>query len=315
MKARNIISWLTQDEASPKHVKDWKHPMTACLIHYFISSFVILKFHDRFLLRIWNTFAKEPEEIPDAPSLSLCSSSTNIKGKFTAGICLIYAIILLIVRLAYNTPGTQKKSVLYEFTWLCNAALLVGGGFGLATCRSRVATGFAVAVSVDQTLWYVDALGYTYNSLLSRNNDKMFPIGVCQYLIWPQTQWSSKITCTHHFWTIPLLLYGAGGFDWGSYIMSLVIVFVFVVLSRWLTPFGLHAKNDTATKGFEKYLNVNLSHELWQDIKIRILRRHGDNQSTGVYILRLNLWWSFFNLLCFLLLKMIERILLWNYIS
>ena len=139
----------------------------------------------------------------------------------------------------------------------------------------------------------------------------MFPIGVCKYLIWPQTQWSAKITCTHHFWTIPLLIYGAGGnLDFGSYLMNIVTVFSHVVLSRWLTPFGMKPKHDSISKNskqhYEKYLNVNLSHELWQDIKISLLRRQGDNQTTVVYIIRLNLWWQLFNFMCFLLLKLLK---------
>jgi len=358
---KNLLVWLTQDANSAKHTSGWAHPIAACLTHYVISCFSIWLFHDAFLIPL---FLKENDEIPPLGSLSLCpmeaKSSASGKSFWVACGSFIYAILLLIIRLTSNSPGIHRFAVLYELTWLCNAALLFGATFGLLTCRPRIATGFAIAVSIDQILWYVDVIGYTYNVLSKKK--KMFPVGVCQYLIWPQTQWSAKITCTHHFWTIPLLVYGAGGIDWGSYIMNIVMVLVFVVLSRWLTPFGLkpissapnrmlreiadyntpaksrgagtseapkqpapivslgclpplggsssrQTKKNAKRPRFEKYLNVNLSHELWQDIKVPILRRHGDNQTMPVYILRLNLWWSFFNLLCFLLLKGIEIII------
>ena len=53
----------------------------------------------------------------------------------------------------------------------------------------------------------------------------------------------------------------------------------------------------------EKYMNANLSHELWQDIKIGILRKQSDCQSPRVYLQRLIVWWMLFNFGCFLFLK------------
>ena len=311
--------WLTQDASSPKHTADWRHPMVAWLIHSSLSSLIIVAFHDYLLLPTihhWQNGKEDALLLPPLGTISLCPTTVT-SPKYTAAtkvaiFCLLYAVALLWIRLVSNPPGVHRYSVLYGFTWLCNAALWVGGGFGLATCRFRLATGFAIAVSIDQLLWYVDALGYfcfwAQTKLSKKPANKMFLIGVCQYLVWEETQWSAKITCTHHFWTIPILIYGANGkLDGGSYFMNIIIVSSYVLLSRWLIPFGLHpivaTKSNTKKRRFEKYMNVNLSHELWQDIKIGILRKQADCQSPRVYLQRLIVWWMLFNFGCFLFLK------------
>ncbi|CAJ1964072.1 unnamed protein product [Cylindrotheca closterium] len=291
--------------------------MIAWFVHFIISSLTIVTFHDAVILR---HNAGDERLLPPIDTLSLCHMYPHLqttKSVRVASFCFAYAIGLLVIRLASNKPGIHRYSVLYELTWLCNGALLFGGSFGLLTCRPNIATGFAVAVSIDQILWYVDVLGYAFNRLMGVKKKKMFPIGVCQYLVWKQTHWSAKITCTHHFWTIPLLIYAADGIRWQAYFMNTTTVASYVLLSRWLTPFGLnsHAKkiqddkvtsreyNMSSPLQFEKYMNVNLSHELWQDIRIGILRRQADNQTTMVYLFRLIVWWQMFNLLCFLLLR------------
>lgn len=314
----NLIEWLTQDVDSKKHSTSFSHPIVAWLLHFVISSLAIVIFHDSVILR----HLQDDEMIlPSIGTLALCRAYPHLqttKSVRVAGFCLAYSVALLVIRLASNKPGIHRYSVLYELTWLCNGALLLGGSFGLMTCRPNIATGFAVAVSVDQILWYVDVLGYAYNRLMGVQKKKIFPIGVCQYLIWKQTHWSAKITCTHHFWTIPLLIYGADGIQWEAYFMNSTTVASYVLLSRWLTPFGLnsHAKNveddkttpkedkkKSSLPKFEKYMNVNLSHELWQDIRIGILRRQADNQTTMIYLFRLVVWWQMFNLFCFLFIR------------
>ncbi|KAL7523016.1 hypothetical protein ACHAWF_000321 [Thalassiosira exigua] len=170
-------------------------------------------------------------------------------------------------------------------------------------------------------LWYVDILGYLVKRCLLRvegrkagEGERMFPIGVCGYLLWHETHPSTYFTCTHHLWTIPLLLHGIEGrLDFGGYLMNVVTVAAFSIASRLFTPFGLGpaiAGDDDKEKTkrrrdrrFEKYLNVNLSHELWQDIKIGFLRQSVDHQQMPMYLLKLNLWWQMFNFVCFWMLK------------
>lgn len=47
--------------------------------------------------------------------------------------------------------------------------------------------------------WYVDCIGLLFF--------KKLPIGVMKYLFWKETPLSNKITCTHHLWFIPLIMY------------------------------------------------------------------------------------------------------------
>lgn len=45
----------------------------------------------------------------------------------------------------------------------------------------------------------------------------------------------------------------------------------------------------------KKYLNVNLSHELWKDITFDCLQIQHDNPSAGLYLIRLLWRWQVFN--------------------
>ena len=56
-------------------------------------------------------------------------------------------------------------------------------------------------------------------------------------------------------------------------------------------------------KRFQKYLNINLSHEVWSDIKIDLWKYQTQGLSPVRYILLLNIWWQGFNFVCFVLLK------------
>mmetsp|Transcript_29203 Transcript_29203/g.45383 ORF Transcript_29203/g.45383 Transcript_29203/m.45383 type:complete len:308 (-) Transcript_29203:97-1020(-) len=295
-----LIRWLSQQPNAAKHSQGWAHPIAACFTHYLISSVIIILAHDKVLVPLLHHTIGEGEH---NQSLVACfpSSSNPHPRLYAARISMGYVIMLIVVRLTSNKPGVARTSALYETTWMCNAALIFGA-FGLFTCRPIIATAFAVAVSIDQILWYVDFFGYIMSGF------RKFPIGVCSYILWPQTPWSSRITCTHHFWTIPLLIYGARGLHWASYPFSSLLVLCHMVLSRWLTPFRIPVnvmmKKDDEPDGRMgcKYLNVNLAHELWSDIKIKILRESVDNRTAGVYILRTFLWWQLFNFLCFVCL-------------
>lgn len=71
-----------------------------------------------------------------------------------------------------------------------------------------------------------------------------------------------------------------------------------VSLSRWLTPFVLelrNASNNDDKHEIVKYLNVNLSHEVWKDITFEALQIKHDNPSVVVYLFRLFVRWQVFN--------------------
>jgi hypothetical protein len=175
-----------------------------------------------------------------------------------------------------------------------------------------VATAFCIAVSIDQLLWHIDAVGY----ILYRT----FPIGVMKYLTWKQTLSIDKFTCTHHLWTIPLFLYNSARnnddavLTWRTLVLSYYVVVVHVLLSRWLTPHHISSRHPTVQNddGGEKktnknndidnyrYLNVNLAHELWQDITIPFLQISHDNPTCWVYLFRLLWRWQLFNTIVFI---------------
>ena len=56
---------------------------------------------------------------------------------------------------------------------------------------------------------------------------------------------------------------------------------------------------DGDQKSISKYLNVNLSHELWKDIKIELLQINYDNPPVFRYLFRLLWRWQGFNTIVF----------------
>lgn len=91
---------------------------------------------------------------------------------------------------------------------------------------------------------------------------------------------------------MPLFVSAAGGVHVAAFPLGVVIVVVNVVLSRWLTPFQIPSK----------YLNVNLSHELWRDVKLDILQINYDDPPLFLYLFRLLWRWQCFNFLVFVVL-------------
>lgn len=62
-----------------------------------------------------------------------------------------------------------------------------------------------------------------------------------------------------------------------------------------------HESNDIAATQ-QKYLNVNLAHELWKDIKFEFLQISYDNPSTVRYLFRLLWRWQLFIFFVFVVL-------------
>lgn len=146
-----------------------------------------------------------------------------------------------------------------------------------------------------------------YRSLHCRGS---FPIGVTKYLFWPGTTWASRVTSTHHFWTVPLVMWASGGaLEWRALPLSFIIVAINVLLSHWMTPHSImfpkedlggngdgHDCRGGLTKKDVLYLNLNLAHELWTDLHIGFLLI---GEGKIPYLIRLLVWWSFCNSLVF----------------
>jgi hypothetical protein len=169
------------------------------------------------------------------------------------------------------------------------------GAYGLYTNRKIIVMGHVIAVSIDQVLWYVDLLGWT----LSRF--RKFPIGVAKYITWPESTWLTRITCTHHLWTIPLLIYAVRGIHPVALPFSWFIVILDVISCRLLTPFQIQGKIKSQKEEIKKYLNINLAFELWKDITFEFLQIQRDHPPTHVYLWRLLWRWQLFNSIIFAL--------------
>lgn len=130
---------------------------------------------------------------------------------------------------------------------------------------------------------------------IKTNLFRKFPIGVAKYLTWPNTNWMTRLTCTHHLWTIPFIMYMTAttttttkeGFVY-AFGLSMIIICINVILSRYWSPSLIHPT---------KYLNVNLSHSLWKDITFSWLQIETDHPTTTTYLFRLLWRWNLFNFL------------------
>ena len=128
-----------------------------------------------------------------------------------------------------------------------------------------------------------------------------FPVGVSKYLFWPGTSWASRLTSTHHLWTIPVVMWASGGhISILCLPLSSVVILVNILLSRFFTPHSIAGMEDP--RRAQHYLNLNLAHELWSDIKMPFLLVLEDQVP---YLVRLFAAWSSFNAIVFWLLRLV----------
>lgn len=297
-----VLDWLQRSASNhPKH-SSWLHPAVVCLLHYSIVASVSIAAHD-WLLYLYVVFNDE--------ELLRCNVDSLLQERRTrVATCLFcYSAWLLLWRLfvrkepgrvsgtgvtrtATATPPRPPHTILYEYCWLCNVTLVVAA-VALRTNRPALAAAYTVTVGIDQIMWYVDLLGYACTG--------QFVVGVAKYICWPgsNSDWTSRVTCTHHLWTIPLVLYGCGGaaaMHELAYPLSFVCMSINVLLSRFLTPYYV------ASDSQPRYMNVNLAHALWKDIKFEILQISDDDPPAPLYLFRLLWRWQGFNTIVFGLL-------------
>jgi hypothetical protein len=339
MVVMTIWDWFS--EKGPFHAKHqgWYHPITVCLLHYAVVFTVTFWTHDLFVRNLTTTTTtssihlhtsthrelgadgtsrrRYPEADEQEQDLHDDDDSSSSLSKEVILICLalvLYSAWLLIWRLYHHQPRHFGNCVWYEYCWLCNVTLNLSAA-GLYLQRPVIAGACCVVVGIDQLLWYVDLAVYFSTGI--------FPVGVSKYIFWEGTNWKTRITCTHHIWTIPVLLYTSRGLHWVSFPLGIVVMITNVLLSRWMTPLYVVLQVDedvddedkdfnkkkkkrsqsppvsASTLDDKKYLNVNLSHELWKDIRIRQLQIHLDNPPVHVYLWRLLWRWTVFNALVF----------------
>jgi hypothetical protein len=275
-------AWILQDGHKAKKHQEWLHPCVVYLVHYAIVSISVFAAHD-----VMVDSSRECAGNATTQALSVEHQQYRRRQELCAIWAGSYAILQLGCRLWQTT--TLRTCVLYEGTWLCNTTLVIGS-LALWCHRPIITAAFCVTVGIDQLLWYVDVLSWITSG--------HFVVGVAKYLTWPSTPWATRLTCTHHLWTLPLFLgYAAAPLTHQALALSGIIMVLHVTLSRLMTPFRVETK----------YLNVNLSHELWKDISIGCLQISKDNPSARVYLVRLLWRWQTFNVLVFAVLSFLTR--------
>jgi hypothetical protein len=319
-----IGDWLSEmGPTHPKH-RGWYHPITVCLLHYAVVFAVTFWTHDVLVRNLTTSTTSSTTSMADSFQQEVVNTTSSIyysaqedsKEEPSSShvgvvgiVCpclLLYSMWLLMWRLAYHHPRHFGNCVLYEYCWLCNMTLNLSA-VGLYCQRPVIAGACCVVVGIDQLMWYVDLTVYFLTG--------KFPVGVSKYVFWEGTNWKTRITCTHHLWTMPVLLYTSRGLHWISFPLGIVVMITNVLLSRWMTPLHVFLPpstlddcnddvikikdNPVSTPNDKKYLNVNLSHELWKDISIRHLQISKDNPPARVYLWRLLWRWTGFNALVF----------------
>jgi hypothetical protein len=295
------MNWLSQEGPRALKHHGWRHPMATCLTHYAVVSLVTFGVHDH-LLEVWQQQHTTLEDDPSQAGVAFCDGYSERRSSLKAIVItflLIYSTWLLLWRLTFCEPREYRHCVLYEYCWLCNVTLVLSA-LALAWNRPIIAGAYCVTVGIDQILWYVDLAGF---ALTGR-----FPVGVIKYLFWKGTTWKTRITCTHHVWTIPLLLYTSSGIHVLAFPLSIVIMITNVLLSRWMIPShcagdsSAAANADNTSCSRSKYLNVNLSRALWKDISFPLLQIDHDCPPAHVYLFRLFWRWQAFDALVFVIL-------------
>jgi hypothetical protein len=311
----------------------------ACLCHYALVGTASLGVHDYY-------FSLAEHVAAGSAELPVVDATT---GMHRVGLFFgVYALWLLAVRLATarasfrarasssRSPATSHKQtastngshhapnrfplvttrhpttvVWYEYTWLCNATLVMGA-YSLLTERPALALAYGLTVAIDQLLWYVDGVVY----LLTKRTW----IGVFRHIFRADTQWYQLWTTWHHVWTLPLLAWATWGpqlryWLFQAWHLSSAVVTLNVLASRLLTPYGVVIQTLEEDNGkspatsFFHYLNVNLSYEVWKDLakNIGYLRIEEDRPGVPLYLTRLLTRWMLLNTLIFALAWMLAR--------
>lgn len=289
---------------SPKrgvHVGHATRPLAVCLIYYALLIPLSISVHDSLENSLWST-NRGP-----AGGATLETSSSGASDFYLPTSLALYAGWLIAWRLWH----LRKAYVLYEYCWLCNFTIVVSS-LAMITGRPWLALSYCSVVGVDQFLWYVDLIYYLAVSALSniRKQEgcpkRRFLFGVCQYVFDDQTSWKTRITCTHHLWTIPAVIWQLVNEEKLALVLqrdmsqqsivaawlflsllSLLYMILHVVLSRLLISLY-----DVETG---KYLNVNLGHALWKDVNISWLQVNDPRALT--YLPRLLLRWQVLNMI------------------
>jgi len=243
--------------ANTNQAGSWPRAVLSCICFYVSMMVMSIWAHDLLL---------------DPPK-----STRGDKQVPCASIFLVsYALLIL----AWRLHLFRRPHILHEYCWLCNLTLYLCA-YGIATNRPALGAACCVTVGIDQLLWYVDIATFVATG--------RFQVGVARYLM--EQSWASRVTATHHLWTLPLILghtRGVAG-DVRIYVLSSLLVALATAKCRVLTP---------ECEG-SKELNVNLAFAPYKDLPYMFGVFEIRHPSAIVYLLRLWSRWLVLNALVF----------------
>eukprot|EP00917_Polyrhabdina_sp_WS-2016_P021938 GHVP01047521.1.p1 GENE.GHVP01047521.1~~GHVP01047521.1.p1 ORF type:complete len:285 (-),score=28.14 GHVP01047521.1:75-929(-) len=203
---------------------------------------------------------------------------------------LIFAYWSLLIGSRFVLYGNHQ---LYDLHWACNL-VMVFAAEGLLTNRPYF-LGFSLcAITVDQSLFWIDAVGYLFTGY--------FITGAAKYLTWPETTFMKKITSSHHIWFMPICCFclekwsaGCSYIYWGPGVLLFISSITFC--SRFFIPYEIkipstkvnetnnenlgtapeERKEENVAKEVQAaeedkmeliYMNVNLTWEVWKGMTL-----------------------------------------------
>lgn len=283
----SVIQWFLQEGPDATKHKEWSHPIVTFIVHYIVVIASTFFAHDMFVDVVSSNL--QNYDMKECAVSSEMIGRRKVVGRFLAMYFLFYFFVRL--ALQWKSKPHLVHSEFYQQTFMCSVTI-ANSAISFYYNRPIISQAFCVVVGIDQLLWYFDIVGFL---LLGT-----FPIGVCKYLFKPDSTWIYRITSSHHLWTIPLVLWASGGiFHWLALPLSFVIVPISVFISHSMIPVVIRINGE------ELYLNINLSHEMWTDVKFGIFLI---GKGKFPYALRLCCWWYILNILTFAILYGISKV-------
>ena len=135
-------------------------------------------------------------------------------------------------------------------------------------------------------------------------------VGVAKYIIWPETSKLRLATTFHHLWFMPLCLWEIqpsipfSGFNRDAFLLSCLLCLSLAWIGRISTPKEITVsqkmKEDDKIVTKTVYMNINISWELWKDVRIGFLEYLYGAMPPQLIVLVLSLFWNVANFIGFL---------------
>eukprot|EP01126_Amoeba_proteus_P059643 TRINITY_DN7805_c0_g2_i1.p1 TRINITY_DN7805_c0_g2~~TRINITY_DN7805_c0_g2_i1.p1 ORF type:complete len:240 (-),score=26.08 TRINITY_DN7805_c0_g2_i1:179-898(-) len=216
------------------------------------------------------------------------------RSRICGQLLLFYFICLTMFR--YSVRGCVG---LYELLWACNIAIVVGA-YGMLTYQKDIVACSISMVSLAHLLWIVDASCYLLFNF--------FPVGAAKYLADPSQTVFEVFFTLHHVWFIPMsmsVLYKNGPLGLRGLGLSVVVSIILGLVSRLTTPL------QAEFAGTVKYVNINMSHEMWRDVPHRLFHLF-DDYPPIVYLPFAILLLNVGNCICFVVWKILYDTFFWS---